>query len=124
MKSFMPLGHLADSRSVGIVGDGHGDADYVLDHLGEEDDHRLVVLVVRPLEVGSELDGALVVVAVGGSDTDTLHLTVVLGLLDKVLDGRGQIIHISGQSGIDYTELGGLTAHVDTHYQCLFCHNT
>ena len=99
--------HLTDGSSIGIIGQCHGNAQPLFEHLGQR--HNAIV---APLKVGSKLDGAAIVVTVGSSDTHGLDLVDAAALLNNrlqgsytsvyILLGRGIALRLDGCCGLDF----------------------
>jgi len=125
------VGHLTHRRSVGVVGDSHRKARKALYQGCQVDHRRLAFVVVAPFQVGSILHRTLIIVAVGGADTDALHLADFGGFGYDALDRLGQFVDVvdefvlqGGDDGlgddfalfVDDAEFGALTADVDSDY--------
>ena len=73
--------HLAQGRSIGVVGHGHGNvAETLAEHLGQGND-----AVVCPRQVRRKLDGAFIVVGIGSADAHGLDFLQSAHLLDDGL---------------------------------------
>ena len=119
--------HFTHSGGVGVVGEGNGNAVHgFLQHLGE------FHAVVAPLQIGSGLDAAGIVVAVGGAYADTTNLTLGLGLGDDMVKGfcqggnKGSGFFVivasdnglceNGAAGVYDAAFGGLSTYINTNY--------
>ena len=84
------ISHLAHSRSIGVVGQSHGDsAQPVAEHLGQWYD-----AVMRPCQVWSKLYGSCIVVAIRCTDTHRLDGLNAAHLLDDYLQSLNASIDI------------------------------
>ena len=88
------IGHLTHCCGVGVVGELHGNACCLVEHIGQRND-----ALVSPRQVGSELDGAVVVVAVGSTDAHALHLVGSANLCQKGLQASHASLY-EGFSGL------------------------
>ena len=61
------IGHLADSGSIGIIGDSHGDTELLAHHLSQRQRSR-------PRNIHEFLYHSCVVVGIGRTDTYTMYL--------------------------------------------------
>ena len=84
------VSHLADGCSVSVVGERYGDAELVAEELSQRH-----YAVASPLEVRSELDGAVVVVAVRSADTHSLDLADATYLVDDDLQSVYSCVYVS-----------------------------
>ena len=123
------IGHLTDSGSVSVVGEGYGDTDAVLDHLSQGN-------LTLPREVGGELDRAVEVVTVRRTYTDTTDLFLPTDLLDEHVEACDEVIQVELNivvrtsldrgiddditTGVDDTEDGVRPTEVYTYYIGLF----
>ena len=84
------IDHLADSGGIGIVGESHGD---VVEALAEEfsEGHYTVV---SPRQIGGKLDGAVIVIAIGGANAHGLDLIDAANLVDDDLQGLDTCVDI------------------------------
>ena len=120
------IGHLSHGGGIGVVGEGDGNAVHLLaKELGE------FHLVVTPLEVGSALDGAGVIVSVGRTNADTADAAFGLGLCHNAVKGFCQfrnerfyfLISIrtdnglchNGTTGVHNATFGGLATYIYTN---------
>ena len=84
------VSHLADGCSVSVVGERYGDTEFVAEELSQRH-----YAVASPLEVRSELDGAVVVVAVRSADTHSLDLADAAYLVDDDLQSVYSCVYVS-----------------------------
>ena len=96
MKSFIPCAvcHLAESGSIGVVGDSHGYAVECLAHVLGQRNLR------APGQVRRILDLTGVIVAVRRTDTDSLNLILQFVYFDKAAQTFVQLGYIIVEIGV------------------------
>ena len=130
--------HLTDSGGISIVGQSHRNAQTLLEHSGQRHNS-----IMAPRQVGSKLDGAVIIVAVRCTNTHCLDHVDASHLFDDRLQSSHASVHVvfhfvvalslDSGSGLDLattvnnTEDGVCSAQIQTdhiRFQCLLCIHT